>query len=93
MSSGTKKAIVGVSVGVGGAALLGGLFLAAWRVWGRRRRGLDGPEDDDLIGTAYGVSAHEKSPSFTNPATNNPFQSTLESYHNPRPDVNASANF
>jgi len=87
MSSSTKKTIIGVVVGVGGAALLGALFLVAWRVWGRKRT--EPEEHDDLMGTAYG---HEKSSSTGGPAAN-PFQSTLESYHNPARGVNASSNF
>jgi hypothetical protein len=86
MSSGTKKTIIGVVVGIGGAAILGGLFIVAWRVWGRKRNTPD--ESDELMGTAYG---HEKgTPAGTG---SNPFQSTLESYHTPSHGVNASSNF
>jgi len=59
---------------------------------------VDSAEKDDLMGTAYGVGGHEKSPSVNagngyGGAASNPFQSTLESYHNPPRGVNASANF
>jgi hypothetical protein len=84
--------VIGVCVGVGGAAILGAMFFVAWRIWGRKRHGSDSAESDDLMGTAYGgVSGHEKSPSVAH-APPNPFQSTLESYHSPS-GVNASSNF
>ncbi|KAH0389073.1 kinase-like protein, partial [Aureobasidium melanogenum] len=37
LSTSSKKIIGGVVGGVGGAILLGGLALVAWRMWGRRR--------------------------------------------------------
>ena len=75
-------------VGVGGAIVLGGLALVAWRVWGRRKTTTD--DDDDLIGTGLGSGAHEKTSTATD---NSPFRSTLDQYHNPTGTVNTASNF
>lgn len=91
MSSKTKSTVIGVVVGIGGAILLGGLAIVAWRIWGRKKSEDDG---DDLM--AYSrpeTSGHEKSGSSSAAGTSNPFQSTLENYHNPAKQVNASSNF
>jgi hypothetical protein len=90
MSQSTKTTIIGVCVGIGGAVVLGALFFVAWRLWGRKRIG---DESDGLMGFRSGVNnGHEKSNSGSGPALN-PFQSTLENYHNPARNVNASSNF
>lgn len=94
MSPQTRKTIIGVVVGVGGAIVLavGGLF--AWRIWGRKRAN---EENDGLM--AYNNGAEGKSEvgglnagSTQTGAARSPFQSTLESYHAPS-NVNASSNF
>ncbi|KAL6854011.1 hypothetical protein J3F83DRAFT_755587 [Trichoderma novae-zelandiae] len=89
MSTKTRNTIIGVVVGVGGAAILGALILVAFRVWGRKRHA---EEADGLM--AYNsdlVAGAEKTPRGSSSAgQRNPFQSTLENYHQP---VNASANF
>ncbi|KAK1238572.1 hypothetical protein MKX07_004148 [Trichoderma sp. CBMAI-0711] len=90
MSTKTRNTIIGVVVGVGGAAILGALILVAFRVWGRKKHA---EEADGLM--AYNsdlVAGAEKSPrgSSSGAGQRNPFQSTLENYHQP---VNASANF
>ena len=82
-----KRTIIGVVVGVGGAALIGGLALVAWRIWGRNRRSND---EDDLMDSQPGSSGHEKTSSLSG---NSPFPSTLDQYHNPAGPVNASSNF
>lgn len=88
-----KNIIIGVVVGVGGAILLGGLAVVAWRVWGRKKN--DGYDDDaeDMMsaGTAVGSAGRDKASSPSN-AGNSPFKSTLDQYHNPGP-VNAASNF
>jgi hypothetical protein len=89
MSPKTKSTVIGVVVGVGGAIVLAGLFVVAWRIWGRRK---NEDESDGLMGFRSGSAGHEKSNSVSGNAPN-PFQSTLENYHNPARNVNASSNF
>ncbi|RDL40879.1 uncharacterized protein BP5553_00858 [Venustampulla echinocandica] len=88
MSSKTKNTVIGVVVGVGGAIILAGLGVVAWRIWGRKKKG---DESDDLMGYRASSAAGEKT-TAQGPAAN-PFQSTLENYHNPARNVNASSNF
>jgi len=91
MSHKTKITVIGVVVGVGGAIVLGGLFIVAWRIWGRKK---SSDEGDGLMGFQTGSAGHEKTGSVGGTAQANPFQSTLENYHNPaRTNVNASSNF
>jgi len=90
MSSKTKTTVIGVVVGVGGAIVLAGLAVVAWRIWGRKK---NEDESDGLMGFRGG-SGHEKSSSASaGTGPSNPFQSTLENYHNPAKQVNASSNF
>jgi hypothetical protein len=86
----TKTTIIGVVCGVGGAIILVGLGIVAWRIWGRKK---NEDEDDGLMGFRGGSSGHEKSGSVSATGPANPFQSTLENYHNPTKQVNASSNF
>jgi hypothetical protein len=88
MSSKTRGTVIGVVVGIGGAALLGGLAIVAWRIWGRKK---SADEGDDF---EYGKSEVGTANSGNSSAggSSNPFQSTLENYHNPA-KVNASSNF
>lgn len=94
MSKGTKKTVIGVVVGIGGAIVLGALGLVGYRIWGRRRHN---EEHDGLMdynmGTG-GVEKHEPSGSIGGSQQHqpSPFQSTLENYHQPG-QVNASSNF
>jgi hypothetical protein len=92
LDDGQKHIIIGVVVGVGGAILLGGLAVVAWRVWGRKKNEY-GDEDEDMMsaGTAVGSSGRDKASSPSN-AGSSPFKSTLDQYHNPGP-VNAASNF
>ncbi|KAL7795887.1 hypothetical protein V8C37DRAFT_373782 [Trichoderma ceciliae] len=84
----TRNTIIGVVVGIGGAFILGALGLVAFRVWGRRKHA---EEADGLMAYNVDISAAEKSPrGSSSGGPRNPFQSTLENYHQP---VNASANF
>jgi hypothetical protein len=90
MSSKTRNTIIGVVVGVGGAIILTGLSIVAWRIWGRRRAE---DESDGLMGFRRNSGGPEKSNSVGGGSSPNPFQSTLENYHNPSMQVNASSNF
>jgi len=89
MTTKTKNTVIGVVVGIGGAVVLGGLLIVAWRIWGRGKRTDD---DDGLMGfrSSAANDSHEKSGSASGTT---PFQSTLENYHNPAKQVNASSNF
>ncbi|KAG5295284.1 cell wall protein [Histoplasma ohiense] len=90
LSDSSKRIIIGVVVGVGGAILVGGLAFVAWRL--RRKRNSRGVgDDDDLMnaGTAVGSSSHETSTVGMGPS---PFTSTLDQYHHPG-GVNPSSNF
>jgi hypothetical protein len=86
MSPQTRNTVIGVVVGVGGAIILGGLALVAWRIWGRKKHQ---EESDGLMD--YGSTA-EKPESGGSMTGRTPFQSTLESYHAPT-QVNTAANF
>ena len=88
LSDSNKNTIIGVCVGIGGAIILGGLAVVAYRVWGRKKAQHD--DDDDLMGTQLGSGAHEKTGSAND---NSPFKSTLDQYHTPAGKVNPSANF
>jgi hypothetical protein len=90
MSPKTKTTVIGVVVGVGGVIVLAGLFVVAWRIWGRKK---NEDESDGLMGFRSGSAGHEKSSSVSGNGPANPFQSTLENYHNPARNVNASSNF
>jgi hypothetical protein len=86
MSEQTKRTVIGVVVGIGGAALLAGVALVAWRVWGRRRHVTE--EDDDLVGPhSMGPEKHSSG------SNSNPFKSTLDQYHSAPQPVNTSSNF
>jgi len=95
MSATTRNTIIGVSVGVGGAIILGALAVVFWRLRGRKKQA---EEADGLMAydNTYGqTDKSERSSSPTTTATSqqrNPFQSTLENYHQPTP-VNPSSNF
>ena len=77
----SKKIIGGVIGGVGGAILLGGLAIVAWRIWGRNRRSAG--SDNDLM---EGSSGREKASSVSDP-----FRSNLDSHH--AAPVNTASNF
>ncbi|KAG8166406.1 hypothetical protein KVR01_002095 [Diaporthe batatas] len=94
MPESTKKTIIGVVVGVGGAIVLAVAGLFAWRIWGRKKAN---EENDGLM--SYNNGAEGKSEvgglnagSTVTGSARSPFQSTLESYHAPS-NVNASSNF
>lgn len=87
MSSGQKKTIIGVVVGVGGAILVGGLAAVAWRFRGRRKNTSDDADDYADLGSS--PSGMEKSNSLNGTS---PFKSTLDQYHGPG-QVNTASNF
>ncbi|KAL2169950.1 hypothetical protein VTG60DRAFT_5420 [Thermothelomyces hinnuleus] len=87
MSTQTRNTVIGVVVGVGGAIVLGGLALVAWRIWGRKK---PQEESDGLMD--YNSAIESKPDSGGPGAARSPFQSTLESYHAPT-QVNTASNF
>jgi len=86
LSSSSKKTIIGVVVGIGGAILVGALAVVAWRIWGRNKKGED---EDDIYGNPPGSSDEAKTSSISGQS---PFKTTLDQYHNPAP-VNTASNF
>lgn len=87
LSESNKKIIGGVVGGVGGAILLGGLAIVAWRIWGRKKHITE--DDDDLMaGTGSALGSDKATGS-----TGTPFQSNLDQYHTPGGRPNAAANF
>ena len=89
LSTSSKKIVGGVVGGIGGAILLGGLAVVAWRIWGRSRR--TNYEEDDPMNPHPSSSGHEKSSSSDR--THSPFRSTLDQYHSPAQPVNTASNF
>ncbi|KAF4595256.1 Mid2-like cell wall stress sensor [Ophiocordyceps camponoti-floridani] len=91
MSVKTRNTIIGVVVGVGGAIVLGALFLAGRRWWWGKKQS---EESDGLMDYDMTVTGGEKPDrgSAIAPGPRTPFQSTLENYHQPT-QVNASSNF
>ncbi|KAL8745600.1 MAG: hypothetical protein Q9190_002283 [Brigantiaea leucoxantha] len=87
LDSSQKRIVIGVVVGVGGALLLGGLAVVAWRIWGRRRH--DAGEENDLMDSQLGSSGEKRS----SVSGQSPFRSTLDQYHNPAGPVNTASNF
>jgi len=86
----TRNTIIGVVVGVGGGVIIGALGLVAFRIWGRQKQA---DEAGGLMDYGTDMNAVEKSPRGSSAGgQRNPFQSTLENYHQPTP-VNASSNF
>lgn len=106
MSPSTRKVVIGVVVGIGGAIIAGALAVVAWRIRSRKRAG---EEADGLMGmggmgytggyASVGDKAedglHSRSASHSAGRSLNspsPFQATLEEHHQPG-HVNASSNF
>lgn len=109
MSSKTKSIIIGVVCGVGGVILLAALILVARRIFANRRNrvpeddglmeynGYNGGMSSSGLGSGLGGSREKDSTVGTvgssGSGPQNPFQSTLESYHNPAQARNVSSNF
>lgn len=87
MSTQTRNIVIGVVVGVGGAIVLGGIALVAFRIWGRKKSQHENEDD-----YTPGYQPVEKSEAGNSPSGRSPFQSTLESYHAPT-QVNTASNF
>ena len=88
LGSSQKRIVIGVVVGIGGAILLGGIAVVAWRIWGRKGRATD--DDNDLMDSHPGSSGREKHSSVSGQS---PFRSTLDQYHNQTGPVNTASNF
>lgn len=91
MSTSTRNIVIGVVVGVGGAIVLGGIGLVAWRIWGRKKSQNEDADMDFDTGTGYQPMEKPDTPN-PGPSGRSPFQSTLESYHAPT-QVNTASNF
>lgn len=89
MTPRTRNSIIGAVVGVGGAALLAVLFLVVRKI---RKRNKSNEYDPGLSDFGSGTPPREKTSGVGNNRPVNPFQSTLENYHNPA-RVNPSSNF
>jgi hypothetical protein len=92
MSPQTKAVIGGVVGGIGGAILIGGIAIVAWRLWGKKKREKAASADDFGMGTAGSPRdslGREKQISASSHA---PTLST-DSYRNPNGAVNTASNF
>ena len=92
----TRNIVIGVVVGVGGAILLGALGLVAWRIRSRKKAA---EESEGLMEYSSGYATIDKteppnSATGTAPssASRSPFQTTLDTYHQPN-QVNTASNF
>lgn len=88
LSSGQKRTIIGVVVGIGGAILLGGLAVVAWRIWGKRKTVKN--DDYDPMDPLPGSADHEKT---SGGGSSDPFRTHLDQHHNTAGPVNAASNF
>ncbi|KAG0632809.1 hypothetical protein HOY80DRAFT_897518 [Tuber brumale] len=85
----TRNTIIGAVVGVGGALLVGGLVIFAWRL---KRRRVNPVDEDDLMRRDGSPLAAGRDMRTTSPEES-PFKTTLDQYHKPPGTVNASSNF
>lgn len=84
LSSSSKKVVGGVVGGIGGAVLIGGIALVAWRLWGKKKR--EQLPQDDFLDSQNDSIRREKRHS------GQPF-GNLDQYHNPNGQVNTASNF
>ena len=82
----TKAIIGGVVGGIGGAILLGGIGIVAWRLWGKKKR-QQIPQDDYMESPADSIRREKRSSSVPFPPN------TADSYQNPNGAVNTASNF
>jgi uncharacterized membrane protein YebE (DUF533 family) len=82
LSTSSKKVIGGVVGGIGGAIVIGGIALVAWRLWGKKK-GQQLPQDDYDAGRDSVIQEKRRS--------SQPFQTN--SYQNPNGAVNTASNF
>lgn len=91
MSNQTRNTVIGVVVGVGGAAILAGIAFLFFRLHRKKQ-----PEEGDGLmeyDTGYPAAEKKSDVGSTSPnAGRSPFQSTLETYHAPT-QVNTASNF
>lgn len=87
LSTKSKQIIGGVIGGVGGAILVGGIALVAWRMWGRRRHDRVANDEDALDSPSDSLRREKAARNGT------PFQRNLDQYHNPGGVVNTASNF
>jgi len=85
LSTSTKSIIGGVVGGVGGAILIGGLAIVAWRLWGKKKQQQG---HDDFLDSQDDSIRREKTGS-----TGQPFASNAGQYQNPNGAVNTASNF
>ncbi|KAI5860695.1 hypothetical protein GGS23DRAFT_579887 [Durotheca rogersii] len=93
MPDSIRNTIIGVTVGVGGAIVLGVAGVLFWRLRSKRR---NQEENEELVsyGDGFGGpgTAEKTTDASGSTAGRTPFQSTLESYHAPT-STNAASNF
>jgi len=89
LSASSKNIVGGVVGGIGGAILLGGLAVVAWRIWGKNKH--SNYEEDDPMNPHPGSSGREKTSSVSGNSA--AFRSTLDQYHAPTQPVNTASNF
>lgn len=87
LSDSSKKIIGGVVGGVGGAILIGGLAIVAWRLWGKKKR--QQLPQDDYMPDSQNDSIHKEQGSSAPGAA----MSALGDYRNPNGGVNTASNF
>lgn len=89
----TKAIIGGVVGGIGGAILIGGLAIVAWRLWGKKKRERAEAEDDFGMGTAGSPhnSIHREKQHHA--ASSHAASNSVDSYRNPNGAVNTASNF
>jgi len=85
----TRNTIIGAVLGVGGALLVGGLVIFAWRLKKRRVNPVD---EDDLMRRDGSPLAAGRDKRTASPEES-PFKATLDQYHKPPGTVNTSSNF
>jgi len=83
LSPSSARIVGGVVGGVGGAILLGGLAIVAWRLWGKKK-GERLPADEDYLGSDKHGSVG---------SGNNFAQQAAPGYNNPNGAVNTASNF
>ena len=87
LSDSSKKIIGGVVGGVGGAILVGGLALVAWRLWGKKKR-QQIPHDDFMDSTNDSIHKDHRTSGPPGAA-----MAAVGDYRNPNGSVNTASNF
>lgn len=92
MSPQTKSIIGGVVGGIGGAIVIGGLAIVAWRLWGKKKRAREAAVDDYGMGTAGSPRDSLGREKQTSASSHAPTLSR-DTYRNPNGAVNTASNF